>query len=128
MMTYIERTTLITKSNLKIWCWSQVYVIIGMHIYYTLVKGDITVVRVGATNAARQARQVDKQGILKNCTSFTDCITKINNTQVGNWKDVDVLMSMYSLIEYSNNYSKTFRNLYYFCRDVPHATITDSES
>ena len=127
-MSYIERTTLIARSNLKIWCWSQVYVIIRMHIYYTLVKGDITVVRVGATNAARPAGQADKQRILKNCRLFADCITKINNTQVGNWKDANVLMPMYSLIEYSNNYSKTFRNLYHFCRDVPHATITDSES
>ena len=127
-MSYIEHTTLIARSNLKIWCWSQVYVIIRMHIYYTLVKGDITVVRVGATNAARPAGQADKQRIIKNSTSFTDCITKINNTQVGNWKDANVLMPMYSLIEYSNNYSKTFRNLYHFCRDVPHATITDSES
>ena len=127
-MSYIEHTTLIARSNLKIWCWSQVYVIIRMHIYYTLVKGDITVVRVGATNAARPAGQADKQRILKNCRLFADCITKINNTQVGNWKDANVLMPMYSLIEYSNNYSKTFRNLYHFCRDVPHATITDSES
>ena len=127
-MSYIERTTLIARSNLKIWCWSQVYVIVRMHIYYTLVKGDITVVRVGATNAARPAGQADKQRILKNCRLFADCITKINNTQVGNWKDANVLMPMYSLIEYSNNYSKTFRNLYHFCRDVPHATITDSES
>ena len=127
-MSYIERTTLIARSNLKIWCWSQVYVIIRMHTYYTLVKGDITVVRVGATNAARPAGQADKQRILKNCRLFADCITKINNTQVGNWKDANVLMPMYSLIEYSNNYSKTFRNLYHFCRDVPHATITDSES
>ena len=127
-MSYIERTTLIARSNLKIWCWSQVYVIVRMHIYYTLVKGDITVVRVGATNAARPAGQADKQRILKNCRLFADCITKINNTQVVNWKDANVLMPMYSLIEYSNNYSKTFRNLYHFCRDVPHATITDSES
>ena len=127
-MSYIEHTTLIARSNLKIWCWCQVYVIIRMHIYYTLVKGDIIVVRVGATNAARPAGQADKQRILKNCRLFADCITKINNTQVGNWKDANVLMPMYSLIEYSNNYSKTFRNLYHFCRDVPHATTTDSES
>ena len=31
----------------------------------------------------------------------------INNTQTDNAKDIDVVMPMYSLIEYSDNYSKT---------------------
>ena len=42
--------------------------------------------------------------IFKNCDSFTDCISKINNTQVDNAKDIDVIMSMYKLIEYSDIY------------------------
>ena len=37
-------------------------------------------------------------------------------------------MSMYDLIEYSNNYSKTTGSLYQFCRDGPNDKITDSES
>ena len=37
-------------------------------------------------------------------------------------------MLMYSSIEYGNNYLKAQRSLYQFCRDVPHATITDSQS
>ena len=36
-----------------------------------------------------------------------DCISKINNTQIDNSKDLDVVMLMYNLIEYSNDYSKT---------------------
>ena len=38
---------------------------------------------------------------------MTDCISEINNTQVGNVKNLDFAMRMYSLIEYSDNYSKS---------------------
>ena len=47
-----------------------------------------------------------KKVIFKNCAPFTDCISKINNTQVDNAKDIDIVMPMYNLIEYSNNHSK----------------------
>ena len=40
----------------------------------------------------------------KNCASFTDCMSKITNTEVDNAKDVDFVMSIYNSIEYSNNY------------------------
>ena len=44
----------------------------------------------------------------KNIAPFTDCISGINNTQTkGNAKDIDKVMPMYNLREYSNNYSKT---------------------
>ena len=33
-------------------------------------------------------------------------MTEINNTQIHNSKAIDIVMSMYNLIEYSNNYSK----------------------
>ena len=49
--------------------------------------------------------------IFKNCDSFTDCISKINNTQVDNAKDIDVIMSMYKLIEYSDIYLKAWGSL-----------------
>ena len=42
----------------------------------------------------------------KNCAQFTDCISEINNTQIVNTKDIDIVMPMYNLIEFSNNYSK----------------------
>ena len=41
---------------------------------------------------------------------------------------MDVVMPMYNLIEYSDNYSKTFGSLYLFCRDEPNDIITDSKS
>ena len=81
-----------------------------------------------AYDAAIAAYKNDKQAISKNCTPFTDSITERNNTEVDNPKDLDVVMSMYDLIEYSNNYSKTTWRLYQFCRDGPNDKITDSES
>ena len=48
-----------------------------------------------------------KNKIIKNCTSFTDCISEINNTQIDNAKDIGIVMPMYNLIEDIDNYSKT---------------------
>ena len=45
-----------------------------------------------------------KKLILRNCAPFIDCISEINKTQVDNAKDIDVVISMYHLIEYSDNY------------------------
>ena len=57
------------------------------------------------------ANDINKTVIFKNCAPFTDCISKINNAQVDNAKDIDIVMLMYNLIEYSDNYSKTFGSL-----------------
>ena len=59
---------------------------------------------------------------------FIDCITEINNTQVDIAKSLNIAMSMYNLIEYSDNYSRTSERLYQFCRDEPNNVITESES
>ena len=45
--------------------------------------------------------------MFKNCAPFTNCITKINNIQVGYAEDIDIVMPMHSLIEYGNAYLKT---------------------
>ena len=57
--------------------------------------------------------------VLKNCAPFTDYISKTNNTQIDNAKDIDVVMSMYNLIEHSDNYSKTSGSLWQYYRDEP---------
>ena len=95
---------------------------------YILVSGTITVVGAGADDVARAADRNNKQAIFKNCAPFADCITERNNTQVDNAKDLDLVMWMYDLIEYSNSYSKPSRSLYQFCRDELNNIITDSES
>ena len=45
--------------------------------------------------------------ILKNNAPFVKCISKINNVLINNPKDLNIVMSMYNLIEYSKNYSET---------------------
>ena len=60
-----------------------------------------------------------KKIIFKNCAPFTNCISEINNTQVDNDKDIDIVMPMYNLIEYSDNYAKTSGSLWQYCLDMP---------
>ena len=56
--------------------------------------------------------------MFKNCPPFINCISEINNTQVENAKDIDIVMPMYNLIEYSDNYSKTSGSLGQYCKDI----------
>ena len=49
---------------------------------------------------------------------FTNCISKINNTQIDNAEYIDIVMPMYNLIEYSDNYSKTSGSLWQYCKDI----------
>ena len=53
-----------------------------------------------------------KKLIIKNCAPFTNCKSEMNNTQIDNATDMDIVMPMYKLIEYSDNYSKTSRSLW----------------
>ena len=78
---------------------------------YILVKGRITITGAGADAAARQADERDKGAAFKNCAPFTNCISEIN-TQIDNAKDIDIIMPMYNLIEYSDNYAKTSGSLW----------------
>ena len=67
-----------------------------MHI---VVKGKITV-----TDPNNDA--TDKKLALKNNAPFTSCISKINNPLIDNAEDLNVVMHMYNLLEYSNHFSK----------------------
>ena len=86
-----------------------------MHI--SLLLGTITVNNTAAAGAA--ANNANKKVIFKNCAPFTNCISEINNMQVDNAKDTDIVMSMYNLIEYSDNYSRTSGSLWQYCKDIP---------
>ena len=57
------------------------------------------------------------EAVFQNCAPLTNCISEINNTEIDNAKDVDAVMSMYSLIEHCENYSKTSRSLLQYYRD-----------
>ena len=64
------------------------------------------------TGAASQADERDKDVTFKNCAPFTKCISRTNNTDIDNAKDIDIVMPMYNVIEYSDNYSKTSGSLW----------------
>ena len=84
---------------------------------YILLKGTITVNNTAAQGAT--ANNTNKKVIFKNCAPFTNCISEINNMQIGNAKDIDIVMPMYNLIEYSDNYAKTTGSLWQYCKDIP---------
>ena len=95
---------------------------------YILVKRKITITGAGADAATRQADERDKGVAFKNCASFINCISEINNIQVDNAKDINIVMPMYNLIEYSDNYAKTTGSLWQYFRDEPDDDLEDSES
>ena len=78
---------------------------------YILVNGTITVARNQASD--RQNEPV----ILKNNAPFISCITRINGELIEDADDLDIVMPMYNLLEYSKNYKKTIGSLYNYYRD-----------
>ena len=84
---------------------------------YILVKGNITVNNTAAYGVA--ANNINKNVIFRNCAPFTNCISEINNTQIDNAEYIDIVMPMYNLIEYSDNYSKTSGVLWQYCKEIP---------
>ena len=95
---------------------------------YILAKGTITITGERNDDAARQADERDKGVTFKNCAPFTKCISRINNTDIDNAQDIDIVMPMYNLIEYSDNYSKTSGSLWQYYKDDPNDNMADSES
>ena len=93
-----------------------------------LIKGKITITGAEDGAAARIADKRDKGVAFKNCAPFTNCISEINNTQIDNTKDIDIVMPMYNLIEYNDNYAKTSGSLRQYYRDEPNVNLADSES
>ena len=86
---------------------------------YILERRTITVTVLAVGNCNNNT-----QVIFKNCAPFADCISKINNTQIDNAKDIDVLMPIYNLMEYIDNYSETSGSLWKYYRDEP--VLTDA--
>ena len=83
---------------------------------YILVKGNITITGTGNDDATKQADERDKVVKFKNCAPFTKCIIRIKNTYIGNAQDIHIVMLMYNLIEYSDNYlySEYSKNIWKF--------------
>ena len=84
---------------------------------YILLKGSMAVNNTAADGAA--ANNNNKKVIFKNCALFTNCISKIDNTQIDNAEYIDKVMPMYNLLEFSDNYSKTSGSLWQYFKDIP---------
>ena len=83
---------------------------------YILVTGDIKVTGIGAdTNVA-----------CKNCAPFTRCATYINDEHVETAENLDTIIPMYNVIEYSANYADSSGSLYQFVRDE--STMNDARN
>ena len=101
---------------------------------HIVVKGDIILRKRTARNF------IDTRNrflAFKNSAPFTNCISKINNVLIDNAKDLDIVMTMYNLLEYSENYRKITGSLWNYYRDKPNNPptanyntdpITNSES
>ena len=50
---------------------------------------------------------------------FISCVSKINGVLIDNAEDLDVVMPVYNLIEYRQNYSKTSESLWNYYKDDP---------
>ena len=81
---------------------------------YILVNGTITVTSQG--NVVRDKKK-NRPLILKNNAPFVSCITKINNELIEDADDLDIVIPMYNLLEYSKNYKKPIGSLYNCYRD-----------
>ena len=80
---------------------------------YVWLKGKITV-----TNPNDNAT-FNKELTLKNNAPLISCISKINDELVENAEDLDIVMPMYNLLEYSKNNEKTLGSLFNYYRDEP---------
>ena len=95
---------------------------------YILVKTRITITGEGNDAAARHAGERNKGAVFKNVAPFINCKDEVNNTEIGNAKDIDKVMTMYNLTKYSDNYLKTSASLWQYYKDEPNDNWKDSES
>ena len=78
---------------------------------YIVVKRRITL------EGDNDAKTRNKMLIFKNNVSFRSCMSKVNNTFINHAEDLDIVMLMYNLLEYSRNYSITSGSLWNYHRD-----------
>ena len=89
---------------------------------YIVVKGAITV--TNPNNAKR-----NKAVAFENNAPFINCFSKVNGVKIDNAEDLDAVMPMYNLLEYSKNYKKTTGSLWNYYRDEPSNPLSsNSES
>ena len=125
-----SRGTYNTNSNIR----SKATILKSSLCYYSysyILVNDyrrITITGAGDDAAAGQVDGRNKSAVFKNCAPFKNCKGEINNAEINIAKDIDILMPLYNLIEYSDNYSKTSGSLWKYYKDEPNDNLTDSES
>ena len=70
-----------------------------------------------SVRGTNNANTRNKKLTFKNNAPFRSCISKISNTFIDNAEDLDIVMSMHNLLEYSDNYSKMSRSLWNYYGD-----------
>ena len=93
---------------------------------HTSLLRELLLIIMTAAAGDADANTTNRKVIFKKCVSFTSCISEINNKHVDNAKDIDIVMPMYNLIEYSDNYSKTSASLWQYCKDIPAVNNNDA--
>ena len=90
---------------------------------YIVLKGTIT------AEGDNNANKPNKNLAFKNNAPFINCISKISGVKIDNAEDLDVVLSMYNLLEYSKNYRKTTGSVWNYYRDEPSNPLSsNSES
>ena len=89
---------------------------------YIVVEGDMTL--EGNNDANKRNKNLE----FKNNAPFINCISKINGVKIDNAEDLDVVMPMYNLLEYSKNYRKTTGSLWNYYRDKPSNPLSSNSA
>ena len=88
---------------------------------YIVIKGTITV--TDSNN-----NEYDKKLAFKNNAAFISCISKINNILIDNAEDLDTVMPMFNLLEYSKNYSQRKRSFWNYYKDEPNCVLGGTDN
>ena len=78
--------------------------------------------------AGRQVDERNKGIIFANCNFNLNYKSEINNIDEDNAKDIDIIMLMCNVIEFSDNNSKASGSLWQYYKDEPSVNFIDSKS
>ena len=89
---------------------------------YIFVKRRIII------TSTNNAKRRNKKLTFKNNVPFTSCISKIDNTFVDNAEDLDIVILIYDLLEYSHNYSMTSGSLWNYYKDEVNGAANENDA
>ena len=88
--------------------------------------GDAYILVDGTIRQKGNASVASPRLALKNCAPFTKCNLEINDEHVDTAENLDIVMPMYNLIEYADNYQDSSATLYQYKRDKPPDEIANN--